>query len=42
MAGRAVMGAPGFGWSGVAVLAGWTVAIGLFAASRYRADTRRA
>jgi ABC-2 type transport system permease protein len=42
MAGRAVMGAPGFGWAGVADLAGWTVAIGLFAASRYRADTKRA
>jgi ABC-2 type transport system permease protein len=42
MAGRAVMGAPGFGWAGVAVLAGWTAVIGLFAANRYRADTRRA
>lgn len=42
MAGRAVMGAPGFGWAGVAALVGWTVAIGAFAAIRYRVDTKRA
>lgn len=40
--GRAVMGAPGIGWTGLAVLAGWTIAIAAIAANRYRADARRA
>ncbi|MBW0091311.1 ABC transporter permease [Pseudonocardia sp. KRD-184] len=41
-AGRAVIGGPGIGWTGVGVLLAWTAALGLFAASRYRADARRA
>lgn len=40
--GRAVMGAPAFGWAGLAVLVGWTVVIAAFAGNRYRADARRA
>lgn len=39
--GRAVMGAPGFGWTGPAVLAGWTVVLAAFALVRYRADAKR-
>lgn len=42
MAGRAVMGAPGFGWIGVGALVGWTAALGMFAAIRYHSDTKRA
>jgi ABC-2 type transport system permease protein len=40
--GRVVMGGAGSGWLGPAVLAGWTVAFGAFAAARYRADAGRA
>ncbi len=40
--GRAVMGDGGFGWTGAAVLAGWTVGLAAFALARYRADARRA
>jgi ABC-2 type transport system permease protein len=40
--GRAVMGGPGVGWTGLAVLTGWTAALAAFAAARYRADARRA
>jgi ABC-2 type transport system permease protein len=40
--GRAVMGAFDFGWTGLAVLAGWTAAAAAFAAGRYRADVTRA
>jgi ABC-2 type transport system permease protein len=40
--GRAVMGTTGVGWTGVAVLAGWTAAAAMFAAARFRADARRA
>lgn len=41
-AGRAVIGGQDFGWKGVVVLLVWTLAIGGFAASRYRADTAKA
>lgn len=41
-AGRAVLGAPGFSWVGVVVLAAWTAGLGALAAHRYLADTRRA
>jgi ABC-2 type transport system permease protein len=40
--GRTVMGGADPAWLGWAVLAGWTVVLGAFAAARYRADTRRA
>ena len=40
--GRAVIGAPSFTWTGVAVLAGWTAAIAGVAIVRYRADAKRA
>jgi ABC-2 type transport system permease protein len=39
--GRAVMGAAGIAWTGVAVLAAWTAAAGAFAAARYLAEARR-
>lgn len=42
LAGRAAIGAPGFGLEGVLVLVGWAVLFGAFAATRYRADTARA
>lgn len=42
MAGRAAVGAPGFGWTGVGVLALWGLAFAAFAAWRFRADTSRA
>ncbi|MQA01396.1 MAG: ABC transporter permease [Streptosporangiales bacterium] len=40
-AGRAPLGAPGFGVEGVLVLAAWAVLFGGLAAWRYRADTTR-
>lgn len=39
--GRAVMGGTAVGWTGVAVLSGWTAALGLLAAVRYRAGADR-
>lgn len=41
MAGRAGVGAPGFGWTGVAVIAVWALLFAAFAAWRFRADTTR-
>lgn len=41
LAGRAAIGAPGFGWDGVAVLAAWAALFGAFTAWRYRAGTAR-
>jgi ABC-2 type transport system permease protein len=41
-AGRAVMGGTGLGWTGLAILTGWTAILAAFAAGRYRADARRA
>lgn len=42
LVGRAAIGAPGFGVTGVLVLAGWTALFAVFAARRYQADTARA
>jgi hypothetical protein len=36
------MGGTGVGWTGLAVLAGWTAVLAAVAAARYRADARRA
>lgn len=42
LAGRAALGAPGFGWKGVLVLLVWAALFAAFASRRYRADTARA